>query len=304
MFTTWYFLILFGVPFAGSILYGFIVAYKLYHPYRKSKFEVAADGKGVQKLRIPSSQGIELDGLLLLADGSDHLVLITHEIGSYKESKIKLARWLVSEGFSVLLFDLRNHGASSKDRTLWPMSEKFTDDVEATINLVRNNLPTIKTLTLYSFSFSTFAALYIINRKMEHPNNIILDSGPRLFIKNLFGDFLDNFGREMGLVPSLLKRPIFYNLLKKSFQYFGLRMFGSSSWPPDLSKIQSRVLFISNAKDPIYSEEELRTVADKVVNKQVWICPKSSHLQAFKVEPKQFQQVILAFLQQQPLTID
>ena len=296
----WYIIFAIAILVVCCVVFGFIAAYKLYHPYRKPQ-KSSDDGHDLQKLRIPSSQGVELDCALLSAEGASHLVLITHEIGSFKESKLKLARWLVSQGYCVLLFDLRNHGSSSRDRALWSMGGRFTDDIESVIKFSRYQLPEIKTLTLYSYSFSTFSALSILNRELEQPDNIVLDSGPRLILKYLFGDFLDEFGRVVGLVPKFLKNPALYIFYRTSFQFFGYKMLSATCWPPDLSKLKGRVLFISNDKDPIFSEEELLSVAGQVSNKEIWVCPDSTHLQAYRSSPKKYQQVLLNFLQQRDI---
>lgn len=294
--TTLYIWLLVSTPWIICVIFGFYIAYKLYHPYRKNKRKVDLEGLSARNLRIPSCPGIQLDGLLLSAEGARHLVLIAHELGAFKESKLKIARRLVSEGFSVLLFDLRNHGESSKDRSLWPMSEKFTDDVEAALRFAREHLTEIETITLYTFSFSTFPSLYILRRNITQPDGIILDSGPSMRINNLYGKFMDETGKTF--VPWLFKHPAFYPLLKFCVQFFGLRML-ATTWPPDFSRIKSKVLFFINSDDPIFAQEEILEVAKQVPSKQVYVCPGSSHLQGYKTDPENYEKMLFRFLKEQ-----
>lgn len=296
MATAWYIFILLLIPWVMVIFIGFYFAYKLYHPYRKSMRDINTDGLEIKKLRIFSSAQLELDALLLSATGSCHLVIVAHEVGAFKESKLKIARKLVEAGFNVLLFDLRNHGASGKDRSLWPMSERFTDDIEAVLHYARNNIQGIKTFTLYTFSFSTFPSLYLVRRQLQHPDAIILDSGPNTSVNGLFGKFLDEIGRSF--VPKILKHPAFYPLLRYSFQFFGLRML-ATRWPPDFSKLESEVLFIINGKDPLFPQEEIQRVANLIPNNHVWLCPDSTHLQAYKTDPENYEKTLLDFLNKQ-----
>lgn len=291
-----YIWLLISVPWVICVIFAFYIAYKLYHPYCKTKRKVDLEGLNATKLCIPSSPGIELDGLLLRADEARHLVLIAHEIGAFKESKLKIARRMVAEGFSVLLFDLRNHGESSKDRSLWPMSERFTDDIEAALRFTRKHLTEMETITLYTFSFSTFPSLYIVKREIEQPDGIILDSGPSIMIKGLYGKFMDEIGKAF--VPRLFKHPAFYPLLKFCFQFFGLHML-ATTWPPDFSKIESKVLFLINSDDPIFTQKEILDVVGQVPSKHVWICPGSLHLQGYKTDPDGYEKVIFKFLKDQ-----
>jgi len=283
----------FLVPFLLCIVFGFYMAYKLYHPYRKSKRLIDLEGCNARKLRIPSSRGAELDALYLSVENAKHVVIVAHEIGAFKESKLKIARKLLDQGFNVLLFDLRNHGESSKDRTIRPMSQRFTDDIASALQYARDNFSGMEKYSLYSFSFSTFPALYIVTRNIEQPDSIILDSGPSIRIKRLYGEFLDEIGKEY--LPALFKLPVVYPFLKYCFQYFGFFML-ATNWPPDLSKLKGKVLFLMNSEDTIFPESEICDVANKIKKKKVWVCQGSTHLQGYKKDPEKYEEVLFQFL--------
>lgn len=293
----WYWWLMLAVPLLLCTGVAFFMAYKLYHPYRKSSRPADVSGLDARSFRVAAGAGIELDGLLLHAQGAEHLVLIAHELGAFKETKIKIARRLVAQGFSVMLFDLRNHGASSKDRALWPMSERFTSDVEAMLRFVRAQLPQMRRLSLYTFSFSTFPSLYIVNRDVAQPDLIVLDSGPHHRIEGLYGKFLDEIARNF--VPRFLRLPLLYSALKHIFQFFGLRMLGTT-WPPDLSRMRSQVLFMMNGRDPVFPEQEIRHLAQGVPHRHFWSSPNSTHLQGFAADPEGYERALVAFLRQDP----
>ncbi|MEN8132635.1 MAG: alpha/beta fold hydrolase [Pseudomonadota bacterium] len=296
MILLWLVLLLIFLSLLVIGLYAFYIAYRLYHPYTKNRRRVNLQEMNANSLRLPAAPGIELDALLLSAGDSRRVAVITHELGAVKESKLKLARRLVKAGFNVLLFDLRNHGESSRDYSLGPMSEKFTDDVAVALRYVHENLPAIDNINLIAFSFSTFPALYIINRQLKQPDTIVVDSGPSATISDLYGKFLDDLGRF--LVPSVLRLPVLLPLFKFFFQFFGTRML-STRWPPDWSGLRSRVLFVVNAEDAIFSQSQIMAVADQVPNKEVWVCPESAHLQAQRSDPIGYEQTLLNFLNSQ-----
>lgn len=279
--------------------YAFYISYRLYHPYSKRRRAANLEGLDALPLRLTAAPGIELDALLLRAGDSRRIVVITHELGSIKERKLKLARQLLAAGFNVLLFDLRNHGESSRDLSMLPMSEKFTDDIVAALRYVQEKLPEIEEVNLFAFSFSTFPALYIITRDIRQPDTIILDSGPSVKINDLYGKFLDDLGRF--LVPPILRPPALRALLKFLFQFFSHHML-STSWPPDWSRLRSRVLFVVNEKDAIFSKSEIVSVAERVPNKEVWICAESAHLQAQRSDPEGYAQTLLHFLNHKAVT--
>lgn len=273
--------------------FGFYLAYRLYHPYRNNTRPLDLKELQAESLRIPGEEGIELSALLMRSDESRNAVVVAHELGSFKETKVKIAKQLVNAGYNVLLFDLRNHGDSARDTGLWPMSEKFTDDVAAALRFCKEVLPGMESISLYTFSFSTFPSLYIVNRDIEPPDAIILDSGPSLEIGELYGKFMDEMGRN--LLPKILRLPPMYQILKFWFRVIGLYML-ATKWPPDLSDMRSKVLFVINGKDPIFSQEQILKIAETIPDKRVWVSPETSHLQAYRRNPDGYKNALVGFL--------
>ncbi len=282
----------------ASVAFGLFLAYRLYHPYRKPTRKPDLTGLTTRQLRIPSTNGVVLDALFAEAKQSDHLVLITHEIGAFKETKLRIARRLVEAGHHVLLFDLRNHGASSRDRAWWPMSERFTDDIEAALRFARTTFPNVKRITLYASSFSTFPALYIVRRDVAQPDSIVLDSGPAGQVDDVYERLLTHLARWM--VPWPFRQPLLFPLVKKSFKLFGLKML-ATEWPPDLSLVESDVLFIMNENDPVCPVTEIQKISNKIRRHRVWLCPGADHLQAHRTNPAVYEETLLDFLRRPPL---
>jgi pimeloyl-ACP methyl ester carboxylesterase len=79
-----------------------------------------------------TDDGVELRGLW--AGGGDLALVLVHEIGRDLDAWGPAPDWLAAEGFRVLLFDLRGHGASDGEES--PVD--VATDVTAAITAARN----------------------------------------------------------------------------------------------------------------------------------------------------------------------
>lgn len=89
------------------------------------------------EVRIPTSRGRRLRGWLLTADSQSPLVVVTHGWGSCAAAMLPLAAPLRTHGYSVLLFDARNHGRSDGDN--FSSMPRFAEDIEACLDWVHEN---------------------------------------------------------------------------------------------------------------------------------------------------------------------
>jgi pimeloyl-ACP methyl ester carboxylesterase len=92
---------------------------------------LAERGLSGQAIRIPTQRNRMLDGWLLAGQPNQGLVVITHGWGANRELMLPLARPLQAAGFSVLLFDARNHGTSDSDS--FSSMPRFAEDIDATL---------------------------------------------------------------------------------------------------------------------------------------------------------------------------
>ena len=96
-------------------------------------------GLDYEAVAFRSSDGVELKGWWVPADGARGTVILVHGLN---RSRIEMARktpFLHEHGWNALLFDLRHHGESGGDATTFGVKEK--EDVRAAIAEARRRSP-------------------------------------------------------------------------------------------------------------------------------------------------------------------
>ncbi|MCC5603253.1 alpha/beta hydrolase [Nostoc favosum] len=287
-----------GLPILAAVAYGVVIAYKTYHPIRKKTTRQSGGFKlaGVP-VKIPVNRShVTLDAWFIHTTVSAHTVIIGHEVGSHKGSKLRYADFIYKAGYNVLVFDHRNHGDSSTDRAFWSMSRRFSDDIEAAISFVRSKPELAEgNIALLCFSFSTFPALYSMMRPQSQSSvrAIILDSGPTLSITQLSHRFIDAFKEFM--LPSIFSGPILYPLLKTVYA-MAINMMLAVKWPPKLSDLPINMLFIANEEDKIVPPDEIRQFTKLHPNSEFWLASHTPHLMAFWRHGEAYRNLIINFL--------
>jgi pimeloyl-ACP methyl ester carboxylesterase len=161
-------------------LYGLAVAWRLYHPPRPRRRRApSAFGLHPAECWIngPSARS-RLHAWHLPGD-PDRVVVLGHGMGLDKSRSLAQARLLHRAGYTVVLFDFRNHGASFHDHALTRFSHRFNDDLVAVVDQVRA-MPehAHARIALWGFSFSTFPVLDTLARLSGAVHAVICDSGP------------------------------------------------------------------------------------------------------------------------------
>jgi pimeloyl-ACP methyl ester carboxylesterase len=106
-------------------------------------------------------------------------VVLGHGLGLEKSCSLAQARLLHRAGYTVVLFDSRNHGASSRDHALTRFSHRFNDDLVAVVDHVRNKPEHAHAqIAVWGFSFSTFPVLDTLGRLDGAVHAVLCDSGP------------------------------------------------------------------------------------------------------------------------------
>ena len=219
-------------------------------------------------------------------------ILIMHEWGSQKANKLAYASFLHARGFSVLLFDMRNHGASGRHRGTWHMSAKYTRDLLAVMDRWRAAHAGVDArLGILAFSFSTWPALYYgaVHRPPEL-DAIVLDSGPPGEVGRTAARFIDLYGDRW--IPRVLRLPPWFALLKRV--YVGtLELMLDGRWPPPLDGLRAATLFVTGELDQLMPPAEVRrTVALVGGTSQVWVVPGCPHLKAFNRRDAEYRAVV------------
>lgn len=89
------------------------------------------------------------------------MAVVGRVVGLSKSASLGQAAYLNSQGFTVLMCDNRNHGASSMNFSAIYMARSFTLGVETCVSWLRSDAgdPDAK-MVAFGYSFSTFASVY------------------------------------------------------------------------------------------------------------------------------------------------
>jgi pimeloyl-ACP methyl ester carboxylesterase len=142
-------------------LFGLLVAYLIYHPPppRRRRTPSAFELNPTQ-LWIAVSRGRTRLHAWYLPGDPQRVVVLGHGLGLDKSRSLAQAQLLRQAGYTVVLFDFRNHGASFRDHALTHFSRRFDDDLVAVVDHVRA-MPehAHARVAVWGFSFSTFPVL-------------------------------------------------------------------------------------------------------------------------------------------------
>ncbi|GGZ35873.1 hypothetical protein GCM10010387_32600 [Streptomyces inusitatus] len=278
-------------------VYGALLSYLVYHPPRRPHHKHPAKDFGlpVEELWVRLPGGRRKLHIWLCRGGADRVVVVGHGIGLSKSASLAQAAFLHEAGYTVALFDHRNHGLSDSDKAFWGLSERHTDDVVAVVDTLRA-MPEYAEAryAVYGFSFSTFPSLYLLKRAGCQVEAIVCDSGPALELLPLFQNFL----RAKGLpVPPPLRHRPSWPVLTAVFSRLGTAML-QAEWPPPVTDayLRTPVLILAGEEDSIIPVESARALAARYPGAEFEVLPGTEHLQGMKTDPEHYRGTVLAFL--------
>ena len=119
-----------------------------------------------QTIHIPTQRNKMLTGWLLPGKPQQGLIIITHGWGANRELMLPLARPLHAAGFSVIVFDARNHGSSDSDN--FSSMPRFAEDIEAVLrwSQTQSQLKTER-IALIGHSVGAAATLLAASRRRD-----------------------------------------------------------------------------------------------------------------------------------------
>jgi pimeloyl-ACP methyl ester carboxylesterase len=279
-------------------LFGLLVAYLLFHPPRQ------------RRRRAPSAFGLHPTQLWItgpLAKGRLHawrlagdpqrVVVLGHGMGLDKSSSLAQAQLLHRAGYTVVLFDFRNHGASFRDHALTWFSRRFNDDLLAVVDQVRN-MPehAHARIAVWGLSFSTFPVLDTLARLDGAVRAVICDSGPTRDLPVIINSL-----PRSGLlpVPQALQTAPARTLWQALYQRLAMAMLGApADWPPAARQGGSAtpMLFVVGDHDAITPVDQVRALARRYPRAEVLVVPGAGHLRAIKVDKDAYTATVLDFL--------
>ncbi|TVL87418.1 alpha/beta hydrolase [Streptomyces sp. LX-29] len=280
-------------------LYGAALSYLVYHPPRRPHHKKPADlGLTSSDVVVPlngdTGRGIHV---WLCPGDPGRVVVMGHGLGLSKSASLAQAKLLNDAGYTVALFDHRNHGKSGADRACWSMSDRHTADVVAVVRHMRAR-PEHATarIAVYGFSISTFPSLYMLRKADECPvDAVVFDSGPAVDLRPLFRNFIAAGGLP---VPRPLRTGSAGRTLEKVFSSVATAML-RVQWPPPVTGAyeSTPMLFLTGERDSIIPAPAVRGLAERFPRAEVHELPDTEHLLGIKTHPKVYAETVLDFLQ-------
>lgn len=277
-------------------LYGVGLAYLVYHPPRRRYHRTPADvGVDVEEVHVRAGS-VDLHLWVSKGGSRERVVVIGHGIGLSKSASLAHAQFLHAAGYTVCLFDHRNHGKSSQDRAFWGLSDRFTDDVEAVVAHVREHVAAHGAkVAVYGFSFSSFPSFYVLGRDGCEVDAVVCESGPGADVNRIYRNFVDTGAMP---VSGPFRRGAARRTVERTFGTTATAML-QADWPPAArgAFTTTPMLFLAGEEDPIVPPEEIRALAEGYDGATVRSLPGSAHLQGLKVDPSGYPAVVLEFLE-------
>lgn len=278
-------------------LTGTALAYLLLHPQRRMPHRTPTDVNISlwEKKLIRTSDGKKL-GCWLLHGDRRKLAVVGHGIGLSKSASLGQAMHLNGQGFTVLMFDHRNHGESSRDLHAMDMARRFTLDVESCVSWLRAEAGGLDSnLVVFGYSFSTFPSVYAASRGLVDLDAIVCDSGPGLTLESLFQGFMG--AGKLPRIPGFTS-PSSEAALKEATAHAAVKMLGATWPPPSNAGLMSWIpmMFISGRSDPIVETREVQALAKHYPRVQVKVL-EGAHLSTFKEDQDAYLEALSKFLQ-------
>jgi uncharacterized protein len=279
-------------------LFGLLVAYLVYHPPRARRPRApSAFGLHPTELWIDVPPGRGRLHAWHCPGDPQRVVVLGHGMGLEKSRSLAQARLLHRAGYTVVLFDFRNHGASFRDHGLTRFSHRFDDDVVAVVDHVRA-MPehADAKVAVWGFSFSTFPVLDTLARLDGAVHAVICDSGPTREVSVIVGSL-----PRSGLlpVPRVLQAAPARRLWQAVYQRLATAMLDPpAEWPPAARPGlgATPMLFVVGDRDAVAPVDQVRAVARRYPRAELLVVPGAGHLRAIKVDSDTYTATVLDFL--------
>lgn len=165
-------LILTAVAVYGLLLVG--LAYITLRPFRIPLFLTArALGLPQESVELTTSDGLTLRGWWIVPEKPRATLVLAHGYVMNRAEGIPFAKRMFEEGFAVLVYDLRAHGASGGNRTTLGWSERH--DVAASLNEAERRFPDLPRVA-WGSSMGGAATVFALAQKLATAHAAILDS--------------------------------------------------------------------------------------------------------------------------------
>jgi uncharacterized protein len=310
-------------------LYGASLAYRAFHPRQRAQQGRPEDfGLRCTELRVPfargnrGNRGVQSSTQDTQDDRSDlgtrgaqgsrgnrgkyvhawlcpgspeRVVVLGHSMGMTKGRSLAHAKLLHDAGYTVCLFDHRNHGASSDDRAWVGLGDRFAGDITAVVGELRRRRGYRGArFAVYGFSFSCFSSMWALTHQGFEVDGLVCDSGPGRDVPPLLRKFHEARAVPM---PTLLSREPARSVVTGVLGAVGTAMV-RASWPPPATGKFARIplLFMSGERDDIVPPSSVDALAERYPQAETHVLPGAGHLLGLATDPEAYAQVVLGFL--------
>lgn len=248
-------------------------------------------GAEYRDVSFPSTDGVRLSGWYVPAAASSRHVTVIFAHGLFRSRQEVLHRAIDvgKQGYSVMVFDLRNHGESGKSPCSFGYLER--QDVEGAIQFVRNISPPGERIVVYGVSMGAAATLLAAAESGDIAG-VISDS--------TFLSFDDVVRTHAGLLFKYappLKYPLSYEFVAITDWRLGIDS-DHFDMQKAVKKIHVPILFITGTNDlrmPSWISYELSKLSNNPKT-TVWQVQGAKHGHAYDTDPKAYTEEVQKFL--------
>lgn len=265
----------------------------LHAPQRFTASSTAADalarntGSTWEDVRVTAGDGVSLDGWRFTPhQPNGSVAMLLHGIADNRLGMLAHASFLLRNGFSVLLPDLRGHGASGGELITYGIKE--ADDVRCWADLL---LKHEGVQHLYGIGQSLGAAILLQSLKTEHRFDAIVADSPFASFEEIAYDRM----HQISGIP----QAVFWPLIRFAFGYADLRYgidLGRASPLAIIRETKVPILIIHGTLDtniPLRHSQQLHAASPGT--SQLWIVENAGHVASLSTAPDKYVRTVLAW---------
>lgn len=239
-----------------------------------------------EEIILKSTYGYNIRGLFIPNSNSKKCIIICHGITANLNYSVKYIKPFYSRGYSVFIYDHRNHGLSGGNYTSMGYYEKY--DLKTCVDFIFNKLGADTTLGVLGESMGAGTVLQycaIDNRASFCIEDCGYSDVFDLFKYRLKEDYKINFPPLMYMANLMMK-------IKYGWT------FKAASPIKYIKDIEIPILFIHGDKDdyvPTYMVYDLYNAKSKGF-KDIYVAKNAKHAEAFLIDPVKYDEIIDNFL--------
>lgn len=260
-------------------------------PRRAQEHDPEAIGASWESVAFPSRDGLKLRGWWFPVPNAQRALILVHGYGAHRIDAAwgsdAIARHFLTRGCSVLLFDLRGHGASDHGRLTFGVGERF--DVLGALDFVRGRGFPPARMALVGVSYGAAAAL-IAAPELPELAAVVADSA--------FAEAWPVIAAKMRQVAPLLAwlhpDPAICALTRLLYGV-DLRRARPVDAAARLHGVP--VLLIHGAADTYIPPRHARRLQAALPGAHLWLVPGAEHAQTYLADPDGWLTRVEAFLE-------